>query len=141
MYENQDGFPFIVGARSAPITHLHPSPIQIFQLWQVYISNINPLLRLTHVPTAQGRVIEASAHLERTPSSLEALMFAVYLMALISVDEVEVQAMFGEPRMQVLSKFHLAAQQALINAGLMRTNDITVLQAYILYLVCLSDPL
>lgn len=59
-------------------------------------------------------------------------------MALISIDGAEVQAMFGEPRMQVLSKFHLAAQQAFINAGLMRTNDVTVLQAYILCLVCRS---
>ncbi|MBE3043515.1 fungal specific transcription factor domain-containing protein [Candidatus Bathyarchaeota archaeon] len=136
MYENHDSFPFIVGARSSSVTHLHPSPIHIFQLWQVYINNINPLLRITHVPTAQGRVIEASANLERTPMGLEALMFAVYLMALISIDDAEVQVMFGEPRMQVLGRFHLAAQQALINAGLMRTNDITVLQAYILYLVC-----
>lgn len=135
MYENQDGFPFIVGARSVSMTHLHPSPIHIFQLWQIYINNINPLLRITHVPTAQGRVIEASAHLERTPRGLEAFMFSVYLISLISIPDTDVQSMFGEPKMQVLGQFHIAAQQALINAGLMRTNDITVLQAYTLYLV------
>lgn len=140
MYENQDGFPFIVGARSISVTHLHPSPIHIFQLWQTYINNINPLLRLTHVPTVQGQVIAAAPSLEKTPRGLEALMFSIYLMALISLEDSEVQGMFGEPRMQVVSKFHLATQQALVNAGLMRTNDISVLQAYILYLVCSTVP-
>lgn len=135
MYEHQDSFPFVVGARVAPVTHLHPSSIHIFQLWQVYINNINPLLRITHAPTAQGRVIEASAHLEGVSSGLKAFMFAVYLIALISFEDAEVQAMFGEAKMRVVSRFQLVAQQTLINAGLMRTSDITVLQAYILYLV------
>jgi len=145
MYENQDGFPFIVGGRSESVAHLHPPAIQIFQLWQIYINNVNPLLRITHIPTVQGQIIEASARLEKTPKGVEALMFAIYLMAITSLEDSDVQKMFDETRTTMLGRYHTALQQALINAGFMRTNDITVLQAYMLYLVsipvrCLDSP-
>ena len=135
MYENQDGFPFIVGGRNAPVTHLHPTPVQIFQLWQVFINNVNSLLRITHVPTVQGQIIEASARLEKTPKEVEALMFAIYLMAITSLRDEDVQKMFDESRTEMLARYHHGLQQALVNAGFMRSNDIMVLQAFTLYLV------
>ena len=58
-------------------------------------------------------------------------MFTVYLTAIISLDDAEVQDMFGEPEIQIVRTSHLAAQQSLINAGLMQS-DITDNQAYIL---------
>ncbi|KAF6802502.1 C6 transcription factor [Colletotrichum sojae] len=143
MYDNQDGFPFIVGNRNASITHLHPSPIQIFQLWQIYINNVNPLLKITHVPTVQGLIIEASANLDKIPKNVETLMFAIYLLAVTSLEDVDVAKMFNEPKTAVLSRFHTALQQALVNAGFMRTSDTMVLQAYMLYLIAVRmfvDP-
>ncbi|KAK1969882.1 fungal-specific transcription factor domain-containing protein [Colletotrichum sublineola] len=135
MYDNQDGFPFVVGSRNASVMHLHPSPIQIFQLWQIYINNVNPLLKITHVPTVQGLIIEASANLDKIPKNVESLMFAIYLMAVTSLEDVEVAKMFNEPKPTVLSRFHTGLQQALVNAGFMRTSDTMVLQAYMLYLI------
>nr|XP_036583300.1 C6 transcription factor [Colletotrichum truncatum]KAF6792276.1 C6 transcription factor [Colletotrichum truncatum] len=143
MYDNQDGFPFIVGTRNASVAHLHPSPIQIFQLWQIYINNVNPLLKITHVPTVQGLIIEASASLEKIPKNVETLMFAIYLLAVTSLEDAEVAKMFNEPKTAVLSRFHTALQQALVNAGFMRTSDTMVLQAYMLYLIAVRmfvDP-
>jgi hypothetical protein len=135
MYEHQDGFPFIVGGRNSSVTHHHPSPIHIFQLWQIYINNVNPLLRITHIPTVQGQIIEASSRLEKVSKPIEVLMFAIYLMAVTSMTEDQVQRQFDEEKTILISKYHLALQQALVNAGFMRTNDLTVLQAYMLYLV------
>ncbi|KAI8285357.1 Aurofusarin cluster transcription factor aurR2 [Colletotrichum sp. SAR11_57] len=143
MYDNQDGFPFIVGNRNASVTHLHPSPIQIFQLWQIYINNVNPLLKITHVPTVQGLIIEASANLEKISKSVECLMFAIYLLAVTSLEDTEVAKMFNETKPSVLSRFHTALQQALVNAGFMRTSDTMVLQAYMLFLIAVRmfvDP-
>ncbi|KAL3303552.1 fungal specific transcription factor domain-containing protein [Colletotrichum asianum] len=143
MYDNQDGFPFIVGNRNASVTHLHPSPIQIFQLWQIYINNVNPLLKITHVPTVQGLIIEASANLEKISKNVECLMFAIYLLAVTSLEDTEVAKMFNEPKPSVLSRFHTALQQALVNAGFMRTSDTMVLQAYMLFLIAVRmfvDP-
>jgi hypothetical protein len=135
MYETQDGFPFLVGGTSAPVTQYHPPPIQIFQLWQIYITNVNPLLRVTHIPTVQAMIIEASAGIEKTPKGVEALMFAIYLMAVNSLDDEACMKMFESAKRPLLAKYHGACQQALINAGFMRTDDLTVLQAFLLYLV------
>ncbi|KAL7629101.1 hypothetical protein AAE478_000619 [Parahypoxylon ruwenzoriense] len=143
MFDSPDGFPFVVGGQYESVTDLHPSAIQIFQLWQIYLNNVNPLLKLTHTPTLQVRIIEAGANLDKVSRGLEALMFSIYLMAITSIDEEECQATFNESRTPLLAKYYSAAQQALLNAGFMRNPDLTLLQAYLLYLMGIrqySDP-
>lgn len=135
MFGNPDGFPFAVGGQSQSVTDLHPSGVQIFQLWQIYLDNVNPLLKLTHTPTLQVQIIEASTNLTRVSKSLEALMFAIYLMAITSLNEDEVEQTFNETRSNLLAKYQHGTQQALFNAGFMRMPDLTVLQAYLLYCV------
>lgn len=137
IFDNSDGFPFIVGAGPyKSLTDQHPSAIHIFQLWQLYLNNVNPLLKLTHTPTLQGRIIEASANLDKVSKSLEALMFSIYFVALTSLqDDQETLEVFGEERPVLLRRYHAACQQALHNAGFMRTPDLTLLQSYLLYLI------
>ncbi|KAI1338680.1 fungal-specific transcription factor domain-containing protein [Xylariaceae sp. FL0016] len=148
MFDNADGFPFVVGGQYQGVTDLHPSAIQIFQLWQIYLNNVNPILKLTHTPTLQVRIIEAGANLDKVSRSLEALMFSIYLMAITSLSDEETEETFNEPRPALLSKYYHATQQALLNAGFMRMPDLTLLQAFVLYCVSvdfmvldkLSDP-
>lgn len=137
MFKNIDGFPFVVGGSPASVTSAHPEAIQIFQLWQFFISNVNPLLKITHAPTLQPQIISASADPAKIPRPLEALMFAIYFAAITSLTEEDVRATFGEDRNFLLKKYHDAAQQALVNAGFMRSSELMVLQALFLYLVTL----
>ncbi|KAI0193807.1 fungal-specific transcription factor domain-containing protein [Astrocystis sublimbata] len=138
MFGDTDGFPFAVGGGAQSVTELHPSGVQIFQLWQIYLDNVNPLLKLTHTPTLQVQIIEASTNLAKVSKSLEALMFSIYLMAITSLTDEETQQTFSEPKKNLLMKYQHAAQQALYNAGFMRMPDLTVLQAYLLYCVRFS---
>ncbi|KAI1420697.1 fungal-specific transcription factor domain-containing protein [Xylaria sp. FL1777] len=135
MFGHTDGFPFAVGGPPQSITDLHPSGVQIFQLWQIYLDNVNPLLKLTHTPTLQVQIIDASRNLTRVSKSLEALMFAIYLMAITSLTDDEVEQSFNESRSNLLAKYQHGTQQALFNAGFMRMPDLTVLQAYLLYCI------
>jgi len=135
MFQQRDDFPFAMGAEHISLTDQHPSAIQIFQLWQVYLDNVNPLLKLTHTPTLQVRIIEASANLNKASLSLEALMFSIYLMAITTMQDDEVYAMFDEPKRTLLGRYCKATQQALLNAEFMRQPDLTILQAFLLYLV------
>lgn len=138
MFDNSDAFPFKVGGTTTRITHLHPSVIQIFQLWQVYLNNVNPLLKISHVPTQQNQIVEAGADLPNVSKPLEALMFSIYLIAITSMAEEEVQSTFKLPKKALLGQYHEASQHALINAGFMRSSDLMTLQAYLLYLVSLA---
>lgn len=135
MFDNTDSFPFIVGGSPARVTNLHPSAIQTFQLWQIYINNVNPLLKISHVPTLQGQIVGAGADPAKISKPLEALMFAIYLIAITSMRDEEVQSTFGEDRSVLLSKYHGATQQALVNANFMKSQELMVLQALFLYLV------
>ncbi|KAI0874463.1 fungal-specific transcription factor domain-containing protein [Hypoxylon argillaceum] len=136
MFGNADGFPFAVGGQSHTVTDLHPSSgVEIFQLWQIYLDNVNPLLKLTHTPTLQVQIIEASRNLTKVSKSLEALMFAIYLMAITSLTDDEAEQLFNESKSNLLLKYQHATQQALFNAGFMRMPDLTVLQAYLLYCI------
>lgn len=101
---------------------------------------MNPILKLTHTPTLQGRIIEASANLDKISKSLEALMFAIYFMAITSIEDEEVQVTFNEEKPELLRRYYTACQQALMNAGFMRSPDLTLLQAYLLYLVSSAPP-
>lgn len=139
MFSSTDGFPFAIGGQYQSVTDLHPSGVQIFQLWQTYINNVNPLLKLTHTPTLQVQIIEASTNLPKVSKSLEVLMFAIYLMAITSLNDDEVQQTFNDTKPNLLAKYQHGTQQALFNVGFMRMPDLTVLQAYLLY--CVSVPL
>lgn len=139
MFDGQDGFPFVIGGSMTSVTEWHPPAVQIFQLWQIYLDNVNPLLKLTHTPTLQGQLIEAAANPAKIPKPLEALLFSIYFMAIVSLTDEEVQDTFKEEKTRLMSKYHRGTQQALINAGFMRSPDIVVLQAFLMYLV--SPPL
>jgi hypothetical protein len=136
MFSNQDGFPFMLGGRPASVSSLHPPTLHIFQLWQVYIDNINTLLKITHVPTIQAKIVEATSQLDKVPKNIEALMFAIYLMAITSLDDADVARLFNADKRGLLNRYFQACQQALLNAGFMRTDDAICLQAFLLYLVC-----
>jgi hypothetical protein len=114
---------------------MHPSPVQIFQFWQIYLTSVNPLLKITHTPSLQGQLVEATSHLGDVPKALEALMFAVYLIAVSSLPEDEALRKFNEEKKALVAKYSAATQQALVNARFMCTSDVMVVQAYLLYLV------
>lgn len=117
--------------------HLHPEPLQIFKLWQIYLDNINPLIKVFHAPTVQQLILDAIEDLDHVPKNLEALMFAIYNVALVSLDDAECRAIMGDSHSVVTQRFQCGTQYALINANFLKTNDIMVLQALVIFLVWL----
>ena len=138
---HQDNDHLLFGARETTvnIVTLHPEQIQIFRLWQIYLDNVNPLLKVTHTPTLQARIIDAASNLASTRPPLEALMFSIYCVAVMSLDEDDCRNMFDSAKKTLLTKYQFACQQALQNCGFLRSGDRDCLTALYLYLVSLSD--
>ena len=113
----------------------HPQPLQIFKLWQTCLDNVNPLVKLFHAPTVQQMILEASGNLDKLSTSTEALMFAIYLCATMSLSEEECKSMMGKSRAAIVLRFANAAQQALVNAKVLQSSNMVVLQAFTLFLV------
>lgn len=126
--------------RSSSDVHcLHPRPVQIFKLWQTYLDNVNPLVKIFHTPTTQQLILNATGNLENVPKNLEALMFGIYCCVLISLSDAECDAIMGEGKSTVLRRFRSGCQQALINASFLKSSDMMVLQALVLLLLSLKD--
>ena len=121
------------------LSTLHPEPVQIFRLWQIYLDNVNPLLKVTHTPSLQGRIIEAASNVTNISPTLEALMFSIYCMAILSLVVDDCQAIFGSSKEDLLTRFQFGCQQALLNCGFLRSSDRDCLTALYFYLVGLSS--
>lgn len=125
---------------SGSLKALHPSPIHIFRLWQTFLDNTNPLIKIFHAPSVQQKVLDATADLEEIPKNTEALLFGIYASAMISMDDKGSQKLFSENKDVMLARFQSGARQALRNARYLKSSDIVVLQAFTLYLVRSVPP-
>lgn len=114
---------------------VHPNPANVFKLWQVFLENVNPLTKIIHTPTLQWRILNATSDLSSVPEDLEALMFAIYCAALTSLSDDEVLQRFCETKLKLLALYREGAQKALVNAGLLRTSSMVVLQALVIFIV------
>lgn len=122
---------------STGLRSLHPQPVQAFKLWQAYLDNINPLVKLFHAPTVQQMISEANGNLEEIPRNTEALLFAIYCIVVESLSDGECVAITGETKDVARQRFRSGAQHALINASFLKTSDLMVLQALTLFIVSL----
>ncbi|KAH7130542.1 fungal-specific transcription factor domain-containing protein [Dendryphion nanum] len=118
---------------------LHPRGVQIFKLWQVYIDNVNPVVKVFHAPTVQQIILNASDELDDVPRNVEALMFAIYCLAVTSLSDTDCEAILGQSKATAVPRFRAGAQQALINAGFLKSSNLMILQALVLYLLSLQS--
>jgi hypothetical protein len=137
-FENDDHLLFGSRKIAIDIHSLHPEPVQIFRLWQLYLENVNPLLKVTHTPSLQGRLIEAAGNVLNVTPALEALMFSIYCISILSITVDDCQAMFGSSKADLLTKYQFGCQQALLNCGFLRCDDCDCLTALFIYLVSQS---
>ncbi|THC90388.1 hypothetical protein EYZ11_010151 [Aspergillus tanneri] len=118
-----------------PLSSMHPNPVHIFKLWQTFLENVNPLIKVLHAPVVQQQILEAAGDLHAVSKEMEALMFSIYCISVISLGEDEVKRSFGESRATLISRYKRSAETALRNAGLLKTSNMVVLQSFLLYLV------
>ncbi|RSL88575.1 hypothetical protein CEP51_001671 [Fusarium floridanum] len=133
-FGNDDNILFGSRQSSVDLSTLHPEPVHIFRLWQAYLDNVNPLLKVTHTPSLQGRIIEAASNLKNVNPTMEALMFGIYCMAILSLAPEDCQSHFHLSKPDLLTKFQFGCQQALLNSAFLRTEDRDCLTALFLYL-------
>lgn len=117
----------------------HPPPERIHQLWQIFIENVDPLTKVVHVPTLRPAIQKAASNIGTIPRSFEALMFAIYGAAVMSLKSDECLHRLCEPRKTLLSRYVSATKTALTRAKFMATSSLVVLQALILHLHSVRD--
>lgn len=121
----------------------HPSQVYITspalaaQLCHIYNRQVDPIIKIMHRPTLNAYLVDCKSFLDydlRDPRPA-ALRAAVCYAAVASMTEEQCQATFSCPKLKMLPEFRDVCDVALNKAGLLTTKDMTVLQAFVLYLV------
>lgn len=131
------------GLSISSLISFHPSYDSATKLWKLYSENVDPIVKVTHGPSFETTFKRIAANPGLTSRSLEALIFAVYHIAIVSSSEKECMKLFGESQSILQARYYDAARQALVNANFLRTTDLAVIQAYILFLLAVRteyDP-
>ncbi|KAI9734970.1 MAG: hypothetical protein M1834_002052 [Cirrosporium novae-zelandiae] len=107
------------------------------QLCQVYLRQVDPIIKILHRPSLTKWMLQGERYLEYPDrhASVEALSSAVCYSAANSMTENQCQAMFHTSKSSVVADCQRACEAAIERSGLLATRDITVLQAFVLYIV------
>ena len=140
MEVSDDDLGFVLSGQPKSTTRLrHPPSERIHQLWQIFIENVDPLTKVVHVPTLRPAIQKAASNIETIPRNFEALIFAIYGAAIMSIKDEECKQRFCEPRKTLLSRYISATKIALSRAKFMGTMSLVVLQALVLHLFSVRD--
>lgn len=117
------------------LAQYHPPYKKALALWDTHVENVEPLCKILHVPTMDKIIRAASREPEKASKTDECLMFAIYHFAVFSMTEDECVEKQGQPRAFLMEKYHQATRKALANASFLKTTEISVLQALVLFLI------
>ncbi|KAK3679175.1 hypothetical protein LTR78_000736 [Recurvomyces mirabilis] len=119
-------------ARSQPPAH------HVVQLWQTYLTNVDPILKVLHAPTLQQTVLGQIGK-PSLPAGLQAMTSAIYFISTVSLQNNECQASLQVSKAELLTTYRSATEDALSAAAFVTTTDVQVLQALVLYLTALES--
>ncbi|EEA26375.1 hypothetical protein TMatcc_005358 [Talaromyces marneffei ATCC 18224] len=116
----------------------YPQPLRVQALWDVYQVNVAPMIAFIHKPSIDTLVRELNANpkLQLDPAQ-DALIRAICFAAVVSMTPQKCLSVLGEGHDACINEYSIAVRQALGKANLIQTKDVQLLQASVLFLLCL----
>lgn len=74
---------------------VYPLPSQLLFLWQIYLDNVDPFIKILHAPTMIKTIREIRSSYESLGSSMQALVLAISLAAIMSLEDEEVSLLLA----------------------------------------------
>lgn len=133
---DHQSFIFSFNSNMGTLRGLHPAPAKISTFWSIFKENIDPVVKMFHVPSKEKVFEQASHNLDHLNKSTEALLFAIYLAVVTSLSDEQCKTLLSEEKDPALKKYRFATEQALARSSFLNTQDIIVLQALALFLIC-----
>ena len=118
------------------VTDMYPQRTHADLLHSLFFKNIDPFIKLLHQPRFYYDLSQYRRGTIDHSADFEALLFAMYYLTLISLDNDFVYAnLGGESKEALMERYKQATQQALAKCGFIQRPNLMSLQAYLLYLV------
>jgi hypothetical protein len=132
-----NGFIFGYSSNNVDMLALHPPMEQALEYWALYKQNVDPLIKVLHIPTFEPTLFAALAHPENIQKSLEPLIFSIYYGAVTSMPSEDCVARWGETRQELLNKYRFGLEQGLARANFLFCDEMIILQAFIIFMILL----
>ena len=113
-----------------------PPLFQIPLYWEIYKENVDVVYKVIHKPSVDKIIRTASYSNAALSPSSEALLFAIYFSAITSMTSKRVQTTFQDCRENLLCRYRCGLERSLSRAGLLNTQELTTLEAFILLIIC-----
>ncbi|KAH8203507.1 hypothetical protein TruAng_002378 [Truncatella angustata] len=125
------------GAEPAIIESHNSTPLvsQIPFLWTVFKKNIDPLLKVLHVPSMDKTIQMIIQNPNSLTPKVEALLFSISYAAISSLEENDVNIYLRNKKAYLITQSRTSIERALAKANFRNTFDLGVLQALTIYLV------
>ena len=133
---NHQGFIFSFSSTIHSLRKFHPLPEQIPMFWTIFKMNVDPVIKLLHIPHYENLVSQASLDLDHVSKPIEVLMFTIYFAAITTLSPNDCLVQLGLDKQAALGNYRFAVEQALSRVGFLNTQELVVLQALLLFLTC-----
>ncbi|KAK1705841.1 transcription factor domain-containing protein, partial [Colletotrichum lupini] len=117
------------------LSTFHPPISQIPFYWQTFMENVDPVIKIFHIPTIGKVVREIQNRITSLDATEEALIFVIFFAAVTSMAPDEA----SDEKTTLLSHYRVAAEQAPAKAELLSNTNLVVLQAFVLFVHCLRQ--
>ncbi|KAB8279102.1 hypothetical protein BDV30DRAFT_222317 [Aspergillus minisclerotigenes] len=109
------------------------------QLLYIYLTQVDPLVKILHRPSIQAHLLEGECYLSYEPwhPAPAALASAIYYAASCTVNQDTCLSCFGMDKVSLISKYQKESTAALERADYLLTDDLTVLQAFVISLIAM----
>ncbi|KAH8422326.1 Zn(II)2Cys6 transcription factor [Aspergillus melleus] len=108
---------------------------QAAQLWQIYRTNVDPVVKILHLPTVEPLVY--STMNDGGSEDLKALLYAIYFAAVTSLSGTDAANLLGRDKRSALLDFQSRIETALADSACFDLPSILSLQALAIYITCL----
>ena len=134
VYAHHQGFVFGYSSLMFDMSKLHPSPSQIFILWEIYKENVDPVLKILHAPTVKNVIMKAAVSNASLSKASEALFYSICFASIVSMTDDQCRQLLGDNKDKLMQKYRFAVEQGLARASFLNSSNLVVLQAFVMFL-------
>ncbi|CAI6023803.1 unnamed protein product [Clonostachys chloroleuca] len=113
----------------------HPTYENAIIMWKAHAENVEPICKILHIPSTFEMLEKISQNPSSASKNEECLLFAIYHFAVFSMNDSHCFERLGQSRSKLMKEYHFATRQALVNASFLRSTEMSVLQALVLFLL------
>lgn len=134
-YNHHQGFLFGYSSLVYDMSKLHPHPSQIFIIWETFKENVDPVVKILHVPCAKNIIMKAAVSAQSLSKANEAIFYSICFAAIVSMTDDQAKQLLGEEKHLLMRKYRFAVEQALSRASFLNSSNLMVLQAFVMFLI------